>query len=240
MPCEHHKNALIDAAAAGVAAAEAQSSDAQMLDLRAHLESCASCREALAEEQSLFAAIDSGLYSAANAEVPTSLIPGVRARLEESAIAHPRWSPSWFALAGAVVAAAAFFLVVTTRQENPQPAPVNLAANRTPAPQILPSAQGVSPSTPPKKGNSGPRPLASTVRNSAQPAELASHKPPLEILVLRDQEILLSTYAQQWGSRKHPPLVAGDVDQKAAALLEISPIQIPELDVKPLAEEGSQ
>lgn len=243
MPCEHYKDALIDAAAVGVAVAETQSSDARMLDLRAHLESCASCREALAEEQFLFAAIDSGIHPAANAEVPTSLVPRVRARLDEFAIARPRWSSSWFALAGGAVAAAAFVLVVTTDQKNPQPAPTNLAVNRTPAPRILPSSQigqGASPSALAKKGNSGPRPSISTPRSSAQPVELTTHKPTPEILVPRDQEILLASYANHWDSRKHPPLAAGDVDQKAGALLEISPIQITELDVKPLAEGDSQ
>lgn len=231
MPCEHYKDALIEIAASGAA---------PQGKLRAHLAGCASCRAALHEEQSLFAAIDSGLHAAVNAEVPTSLLRRVRARLDESAIARPRWSSSWVALAGAAAAAAAFFLVVTTRQKNPQPAPTNLAVNRTPGPQILPSAQGASPTVLLKTGNSVPRPPVSTARHSVQPAELASHKSTPEIFVPRDQEILLATYAQQWDSRKHPPLVAGEVNQKAVALLEIPPIQITELDVKPLAEGNSQ
>jgi len=239
MPCEHYKDALIEAAASGIVLADAPSSDTQIGALREHLESCPSCRAAFAKEQSLFAAIDSGLHAAANAEVPPSLLPRVRASVNEAAPAHLLWSSSWFALAGAAVAAAAFLSVVTIRQDNPRPAATNVPVNRTPAAQILPSAQGVSPSTLSKKGNSGPRPPASTARNSGQPAELANHKPTPEILVPRDQEVLLASYAQQWDSRKHPPLLAGEVEQKAA-LLEIPPIQITKLDVKPLAEGDSQ
>ena len=231
MPCEHYKDALIDAAAAGAA---------PQGELRAHLAGCASCRAAFDQEQSIFSAIDSGLHASANAEVPASLLPRVRARLDESAIAGPRGSSSWFALAGAAVAAAAFFLVVITRQNNPRPTPTNIVANRTAAPRVLPTVQGAPRSVLPKNGNSVPRTPVSTTRNSAPPAELASHKLTPEILVPRDQETLLASYAQQWDSGKHPPLLAGEVDQKASALLEISPIQIPELDVKPLTEEGSK
>ena len=230
MPCEHYKDALIEVVATGAA---------PQGGLRAHLDECASCRAAFDEEQSLFAAIDSGLHAEANAEVPPSLIPRVRTRLDESAIARPRRSSSWFALAGAAVAAA-FFLAVTTRHDNARPSPTNLAVNRTPAPQIIPVQQGASPSALPKKGNSGPRPLASTARNSVQLAELASHKLMPEILVQRDQEILLASYAQQWGSRGRAPLVASEVVDAKLELLKVQPIQITNLDVKPLSEEGSQ
>lgn len=229
MPCEHYKDALIEVAASGAV---------PQGDLRTHLDGCASCRASFDQEQSLFAAINSGLHATANSEVPPSLFPRVRAGLDGVTTAYSGWSSRWFVLAGAAVAAA-FFLVVTTRHDNPRPSAANLAANRTPAPQIVPSTQGASPGTLPKEGNSGPRPSISAARNT-QSADLASHKPTPEILVPRDQEILLASYVKQWGSHRHPPLVAGEVDQKAAALLEISPIQITELDVKPLAEGDSQ
>ncbi len=70
MLCKHYKVALIEAAA---------SSAQPQGDLRAHLEACASCRAAFEQEQSLFASIDAGLHVAANAEVPASLLPRVRA-----------------------------------------------------------------------------------------------------------------------------------------------------------------
>ena len=230
MPCEHYKDALIEVAASGAT---------PQGELRAHFSKCASCRAAFDEEQSLFAAIDSGLHATANSNVTPSLLPRVRAGLDGVTTAYSGWSSRWFVLAGAAVAAAAFFLVVTARYDNPRPARANSAANRTPAPQILPSAQEASHSALSKKGDSVPRPSISAARNT-QSADLASHKPTPEILVPRDQEILLASYAKQWDSRKHPPLVAGEVDQRVAALLEISPIQITELDVKPLAEGDSQ
>ena len=231
MPCEHYKDALMDAAASGAAPSG---------ELRAHLSECASCRAAFDEEQSLYAAIDSGLHAGANAGVPPSLLPRVRAELGDVTVASPRLSSSWFALAGAAVAGVAFFLVATTHQNNPRPAPANLVGNRTSAPQILPSSQGASSSGLSKERNSILRTPVATPRNSGQAAELASRKPTPEILVPRDQELLLVSYAQEWGSRKRPPVVASDAVQTAMVLLEVAPIQITELDVKPLAEGDSQ
>ena len=231
MPCEHYKDALIDAAARDAAPSG---------ELRAHLSECVSCRAAFDEEQSLFAAIDSGLHGTANAEVPPSLLPRVRAGLGEVIIAPPRWSSNWFALAGAALAAVAIFLVASTHQNNPRPTPANLVANRTPAPQILPSSQGASSPALSKERNSVPRTPVATAGNSGQPANLASHKPTPEILVPRDQELLLVSYAQEWSSRKRAPVAAGDVVQTAMVPLELVPIQITELDVKPLAEGDSQ
>ena len=66
MPCQHYKDALIEVAASG---------SAPQGELRVHLDECASCRAAFAEEQSFFAAIDSGVRAAANIDVPPSLLP---------------------------------------------------------------------------------------------------------------------------------------------------------------------
>src|SRR5947207_13338388 len=93
MLCEHYKEALIEAAA----------SDAPLPgDLRAHLGDCGACRAAFEEEQALFASIGGGLRVTANAEVPASLLPRVRARLGETeAGPHRPWVTTWLVLASA-------------------------------------------------------------------------------------------------------------------------------------------
>jgi hypothetical protein len=58
-----------------------------------------------------------------------------------------------------------------------------------------------------------------------------------EVLVPRDQEILLAEYAGQWNLHKRAPLVARDSDDTILAQLQVAPIQIDELGVKLLAEE---
>lgn len=71
--------------------------------------------------------------------------------------------------------------------------------------------------------------------------ESASHSPSPEILVPNDQEVLLASYAQQWNSRARAPLAnANEVVEATVEPLQVSPIQIAHLDVKPLAEEGSR
>jgi len=61
-----------------------------------------------------------------------------------------------------------------------------------------------------------------------------------EVLVPRDQEVLLARYAQQWSSHKRAPLVAQGADEVSVKPLEVAPIQIAQLDVKLLTEDGSK
>ena len=89
MLCEHYKEALIEAAASG---AEPHG------DLRAHLDGCAGCRAAFEQEQALFASIDDGLRVTANADVPASLLPRVRAQLSGQSVARGSWM--WHASCG--------------------------------------------------------------------------------------------------------------------------------------------
>jgi hypothetical protein len=75
MFCESHRRPLMDAATTGEVLPEA---------LAAHLRACESCSGAFAAEQVLFAAIEGSLKIRANAEVPASLIPRVRAAIPEN------------------------------------------------------------------------------------------------------------------------------------------------------------
>src|SRR5260370_14499515 len=65
-------------------------------------------------------------------------------------------------------------------------------------------------------------------------------KTTLEVLVPRDQEIMLAEYAEQWSLHKHPLLLAQNFDATTLSSLQVAPIQIDELDVKLLAEEKLQ
>ena len=102
MLCEHDKHALIEVAASG---ATLQG------ELRPHLGECASCRSTFDEERSLFSAIDSGLHASANAEVPSSLLPRVRAQLDEVVAPRFRWlQPLVFGSASVALAFAVFLM----------------------------------------------------------------------------------------------------------------------------------
>jgi hypothetical protein len=97
MPCENYREALREAVAANAAPSS---------QLRLHLDFCPSCRAAFDEESQLFAAIDSGLRVAANAEVPASLLPRVKAKLNKRVVPRFTWIPAF-----AVIAAAAAIVI---------------------------------------------------------------------------------------------------------------------------------
>ena len=86
MFCESYREALSEAALRG----EPLPSAAE-----AHLGICDSCRAAFKNEQALFGSIESGLHSIANAEVPASLLAGVRARVAQGAPTTAWTTRSW-------------------------------------------------------------------------------------------------------------------------------------------------
>jgi hypothetical protein len=227
MLCQHYKEALIEAAAGNV---QPQG------DLRAHLDACASCRAAFEQERSLFASIDAGLHVTANAEVPASLLPRVRARLDEESAPRRIWATNWLVLASAAVMVVAFFAARAVWPPNTVQRPVE-RVGKTSAP---PPQNHIAVAPPPvEKNPESPRQLV-IARNSMEHGTLLSGKTMPEVLVPRDQELLLADYAAQWSLHKRAPLLAQDSDSTILAPLQVAPIQIAELDVKLLAEEKSQ
>lgn len=77
-------------------------------DIAAHQNSCAACSTFYAAQQSLFQSIDTGLLSLVNQPMPTSLLPSVRSRLNESPASGSAPVPGWSV---AVVAAVALLAV---------------------------------------------------------------------------------------------------------------------------------
>jgi len=232
MPCQHYKEALIDAAASG---SEPRG------ELRAHLDACTACRAAFEQEQSLFASIDAGLHVTANAEVPASLLPRVRARLDKASAPRRIWAANWLVLASAAAIIVALFVTRAVWRPSTVQSPVETAGNSSEPPKVTPSPQNQIPVVvPPAVKNSDSPHQVAIARNPAEHATSPMGKTMPEVLVPRDQEVLLANYAEQWRLRKRAPLVAKDADATILALLQVAPIQIAELDVKPLAEEISQ
>jgi hypothetical protein len=231
MPCKHYKDALIEAAAGG---AEPQG------DLRAHLAGCLGCRAALAEEQSLFASIDAGLHVAANAEVPVSLLPRVRARLDEEAAPRRSWATNWLVLASAAVMVAVFFTARAVRRPNVVHQPVESAGKPVPPLATAPSRNQNPVLGPPVEKNSASQRQDVVAKHPPGHEAQTRGKTMPEVLVPHDQELLLAEYAEQWSLRKHPLLLAQEFDSTVLSPLQVAPIQIDELGVKLLAEEKSQ
>jgi hypothetical protein len=100
MNCEGYRNKLVDALAGEERALDGE--------LAAHLRACAECKRFYEAQVHLFGAIDSGVRAMVNETVPASLLPDVRARIEEVRTPRLVWRPAW-----SVVAIAAMILVVS-------------------------------------------------------------------------------------------------------------------------------
>jgi hypothetical protein len=231
MLCERYKNALSDVAARGV---EPQG------ELRAHLGVCAACRAAFASEQALFSAIESGLRVAANGEVPTSFLPRVHAHLDEQVSAPYKWTNARLALAGVAALAMIFLLSKTPPRFGAVRTPTENVNNANLASSALPASRGTIslPILQPEK-RSFTRPRVASRKNAAPPRPPASHLEP-EVLVPRDQELILAAYQRDWTSRKRSPVLAASLNEPAFMPLKIGLIEIAELDVKSMAEEPGQ
>jgi len=142
MSCPTYNKSLTHAAASG------EVSPAQ----REHLASCEPCRIAFAQEQSLFGAIDSGLRTVANSEIPATLIPRIRVALNDKPAPQRRsFSFLVWGFASAVVTAGVVLGLIHLSSklalvEPSRPAPVAVAQNSPERTSLNPARTGaVSP-----------------------------------------------------------------------------------------------
>ena len=227
MPCEHYQIALTETLAAG---RELEA------DLRFHLEACAVCREFFAQEQTLFAAIDSRVQQAVDADAPPSLLPRVRARLAEVP-ASPRrsWTPAFaFGMALSAVLLAIFVARRpghdADREHSPQI--TSTTPDRTPQkPSVLNESHSSAPVL-----VSAPRHPGHLSEKTRQARNIQPNEP--EVLVPPEEREALARFVAAVEQRNEiaRALVtrAPDADNKA---LKIEPLQIAQLELKPLGAE---
>jgi hypothetical protein len=232
MPCKIYKDALIEAAASG---AEPQG------DLRAHFDACVECRSAFELERSLFASIDAGLHVAANSEVPASLLPRVRTRLDQEAAPRRIWATNWLVLASAAVLFVVFLGARALWRPNAVHQPVEMTVKVPPPEHVTAPPEKEAPEAESPLGkDDAPNHQFVISKHHAVGEMLVAAKTTPEVLVPHDQELLLAEYAEQWSLHKHPLLLAQQFDATILSPLQVEPIQIDELGVKPLAEEKLQ
>lgn len=230
MPCEHDKDALIEVAASG---------GAPQAELRAHLAGCASCRAAFDDAQCLFSAIDLGVRAAVNAEVPSSLLPRVRAQLGKVEARRFRWvQPLVFASAGVALAFAVFSLAWPRHR-----APANVAKQGV---VIAPAPQPTSTTTNPEKASSEGTQIAAVhaahfrgERNSTTPASMASSNP--EVLVPPDEREGLAQLVATLNERRDvaTALLALRIERKEG-LVTVDPLEISDIEIKPLVSAETE
>ena len=221
MPCEHYQNALIEVAA---------SSTAPQGELRVHLFNCAACRAAFAQEQSLFSSMDEGLRAAANADVPPSLLPRVRARLAEEAAPRRMWTQPIIFAASAALALAIFLFVrpYHTRPDNQAKQTLQIPVSETPATNVGGQNSGPATQIVSSNVNKPKTPVHSTLLRP-----VASSQP--EVLVPPDErEAFFSFVFTVQQRREVAAALLAPSPKKQDALVTVEPLQIADLEVKPL------
>ncbi|MGC2527233.1 MAG: hypothetical protein WA639_05775 [Candidatus Acidiferrum sp.] len=228
MPCENYREALIDAAAAGSTPSR---------ELRSHLEACASCRAAFADEMQLFAAIDQSLRVTVNADVPASLLPRVRADLNERPASRRSWIP---AFAGVGIAAVLVVALVLARKS----ARVGVEPN----PLAIPSAHNFpSVANPPMTPAIAPQEMAWATRKHIRVGALktapAVEAAGVEAEVLipvgqkRALDVLLAKLRQGELQAEGVPI---ERFEKPIEILEVSPLDISPIEIKPLPDVNAE
>jgi hypothetical protein len=224
MFCESYRQPLSDAALTGELTAK----------LSQHLAACAPCRATLAQEQSLFAAIDSGLRAVANPEVPTTLIPRIHVALNGPALLPVRGASLLpLSIVGAAAAAAiiVIFLYMPARHTS-TPAQVVQEFPTPAAPKGSFSASDLNPAA---SGDVSPlrhvkvvAPVESSGSNPRLPEVLVS--PNEKAALLRYQEALRRNRAGSIfvASAKSLALQQG-IEPLRFAEVELSDVSIPTL-----------
>jgi len=222
MPCKHYKEALIEAAASGT---EPQG------DLRAHVSDCAACRAAFEQEQSLFASIDGGLQVTANAEMPASLLPRVRAQLDDPSVSRRSWVPAWAVIA----ATAALVLAVVAFRGRRHDASGQNPQSSTLAYAVLPPEISTVPIGTP---NSGQRMNKHSLPVKVQDSASIEHLP---VLLPAGQKVVLDAWLDglRRGKVKANDLLAQRSDLPLQDL-QISPLDVSPIEMKPLADVSGE
>jgi hypothetical protein len=226
MPCEKYREALIEAAA---------TDSAPSRELRSHLDACASCREAFRAERRLFVAVDSGLRVTANAEVPASLLPRVRAELNQRHVPQRSWLSAGAAMAAAVALVA---VIVFVRGFGHDTVPTNVSVNSfahhvSPA-EIQPDppvAAAIEATSPPAKNK--------TVW-AAKTAPVVQAEEAAVLVPAREKQAMDALLAGVRQGQLKADVLLAENSKKALEDLQISPLAISPIAVKPLADIGAE
>lgn len=231
MLCDKYKDALIEAAAGGAVPAS----------LREHMDTCAPCSSALDAQQTLFTMVDAGLRSRTNVGVPGNFDHRVRAALETQASAQGRRYSSVFAfasMAAAAAVAAAILLMPDSnlgRKEKPSSAIERAELSASQSMAARSTSKEIQPSS---RRPPGFRGNASNVSLSSNRA--ASGNNGVEVLVPEGQEELLIKYMEGIAGRRPRVAITASLQHEPEMKpVEVSPVEISALVVKPLPDLSS-
>jgi hypothetical protein len=231
MLCDKYKEALSEAAASRAALPSG---------VGEHMSSCVHCHEIFVAQQSVFALVDTGLHSRANAIVPGNFVHRVRAALQGEARQERKRYPAmlpWCLLAAAMLMA---ILLTLNLKNDGKEAGANYVAESKlltspQAPVHNGNAVSVGPNIP---GMAYSRGRGSGI--SRQPKVSGRRDIQAEVLVPQGQEELLAKYMQGIAARRAHVTVSATLQQEPDTKpVEVPSIEISELIVTPLSDLSS-
>jgi hypothetical protein len=225
MPCEKYQAALIELAASG---AEPDR------DLRAHLDTCVSCAELVRQERLLLASIDSGLRRIANVETPATLQPRILAGLaEETRAEGARNLARIGGFAAAAVLAVLLLAFLWPRDVKEAVTP--------PGTQPVPAERKES-SAPQRRQphDIAARGVTRMSQRNAKGATVVAGKSEPEVLIPPEEREAFAHFVSSVEERKDLALaLVNPAPEKKTEFLDVEPLRIARLEMKPLEEEGS-
>jgi hypothetical protein len=202
-------------------------------ELDQHVRGCARCRAFLASQASLSTAVDSHLRLIANEPVPSSLLSGVRARLEQEA-APGQWILGWrFAAVAAAVVLVAAAGIRTRRPDIPGRAP-QATAQVAPGSPNMNRALTLSPQIQQPASQNSP---VAAVRK----AGVLAHSSAPEVLVLPEEQQAFRRFVRDISKdRDTAKALVAAVPDSADAPVDIALLTIESVEVKPLEGTDSE
>ena len=221
MSCEKYQEVLIDLAASGAEPVGV---------VRSHLDGCAPCRTYLKEQQTLLAAVDSGVRQTVNAPVPASLLQRFGARLAQQTAPRHSQSARWMYAGAALAAAATLVLFLLPNLRSPsskQRSPVASSAQHAIAAQKGDSTAPLETAT---------RPVQQPGKRSRTPAP----NPEPEILVPPDERIAFERFLSDLNGREDLAVALvkplHELREQRVISLETPDIETAALTVQPITE----
>lgn len=222
MPCEKYQAALIELVSSSAEAGR---------DLRAHLDTCVSCAELLRQERLLVASIDSDLRRIANAEIPATLQPRILARLAEETRAEG--ARNMIRIGGFAAAAVLAVLLLAFLW----PRDVKEAVAR-PGTKPVPAERQEGSASQKQPADIALRAVTRIPQHNAKAAALVAGKSEPDVLIPPEEREAFAHFVSSVQERKELALaLVNPAPEKKTEFLDVEPLQIARLEMKPLEEE---
>jgi len=221
MNCKQCQEGILESLAGGA--------DRRAREVSDHEQTCEVCREFREAQASLFRSMDAGVQFLANQSMPPSLLPGVRARLEHTAVLHRGRVPNW---SFAIVAAVAILAVSVGYALRPPSRHPSSPSNGS----VVSQYRGAPAATVQKPWNSEPvSPHREHKRSSTVARTPASSPSVPQVIVLAEERNAFVKFVAELPEKKEVALALTRAAEAPEDVpIEIALLQIESLELKPL------